>query len=369
MEPTIRYVGLDVHKDTTVIAVAEGSGGEAQVWGRVSSDPPAVERVLEKLGGPRRVRACYEAGPTGYGLVRQLRAAGYSCDVVAPSLVPSDTRRVKTDNRDAVRLAHFLRSGNLVPITVPDAATEAVRDLVRARDAAKRAERVVRHQLDKLLLRHGRVWMGKSKWTQAHLAWTRAQRFDLAAVTTTAEDALSAVEAAGERVQRLTTAIGEAVTPWAGGPLVRALQAFRGIQLVTAATLAAEIGDFARFPHPRKLMAYLGLVPSEHSSGAARRRGPITRTGNGHVRRVLVEAAWSYRMRARLSKTIAARNVGVAPGVKAIAWKAQRRLNKRYLRLILAGKSKQEVVVAVARELAGFIWAAARQPEYLVVPA
>lgn len=365
MKATIRYAGLDVHKDSTVIAVAEGCGGEAKVWGCVVSDPIAIEVALSRLGGPRRVRACYEAGPTGYGLVRRLRAAGYTCDVVAPSLVPTDTRRVKTDNRDAVRLAHFLRSGNLTAVVVPDAATEAIRDLVRAREAAKRVERVVRHQLAKFLLRHARVWTGKTKWTQTHLAWVRTQRFEWPALTTTFEDALSAVEAADERVGRLSTAIEEATATWSGGPLVRALQAFRGIQTVTAATLAAEIGDFARFPHPRRLMAYLGLVPSEHSRGASRRQGPITRTGNGHVRRVLVAAAWSYRMRAQLSKAIAARNQGVAPGVRAIAWKAQKRLHKRYLRLILRGKSKQEVVVAVARELAGFIWAAARQSEYL----
>jgi transposase len=365
MRATIRYVGLDVHKDSTVIAVAEGSGGEARVWGRVPSDPVAVERVLTDLGGPARVVTCYEAGPTGYGLARRLRAAGYSCEVVAPSLVPKDGRRVKTDNRDAVRLAHFLRSGDLTVVVVPDAATEAMRDLVRARDAAKRAERVVRHQLAKLLLRHGRVWTGASPWTQAHLAWARSQRFEFAPLSAAAADAVAAVEAAGERVARLTEAIGAAVATWSGGPLVRALQAFRGIQLVTAATLVAEVGDFARFPHPRHLMAYLGLVPSEHTTGLSRRQGPITRTGNGHVRRVLVEVAWSYRMRARRSKAIAARNEGVAPGVQAIAWKAQCRLNRRYLRLVAKGKSRPEVVVAVARELAGFIWAAARQPEYL----
>jgi transposase len=209
------------------------------------------------------------------------------------------------------------------------------------------------------------VWTGKTKWTQAYLAWVRTQLFEYAALTATFADALAAVEAAGERVAALTAAIDEVTAAWSGGPLVRAFQAFRGIHTVTAATLAAEIGDFARFTHPRQLMAYLGLVPSEHSSGRSRRQGPITRTGNGHVRRVLVEAAWSYRMRAQLSKAIAARNQGVAEGVRAIAWKAQKRLHKRYLRLILRGKSKQEVVVAVARELAGFLWAAARQPEYL----
>jgi transposase len=364
MQSTLRYAGLDVHKIDTVIAVAEDSRDEARVWGRVVSDSAAIERELKKLGGPERVRVCYEAGPTGYGLARHLRAAGYDCIVVAPTLVPTDTRRIKTDNRDAVRLAHFLRSGNLTAVAIPDAATEAIRDLVRARDAAKRAERVSRHQLDKFLLRHGRIWTG-GNWTQAHLVWVRSQKFEFAALTATFDDALSAVDLAGQRVRNLTAAIGEATTAWAAGPLVRAFQAFRGVQLVTAATLAAEIGDFARFPSPRHFMAYLGLVPSECSSGGTRRQGSITRTGNSHVRRVLVEAAWNYRMRAQLSPAIAARNAGVAPGVQAIAWKAQQRLHKRYRRLIARGKCKAEVVVAVARELAGFLWAAARQPELL----
>lgn len=365
MQSTLRYAGLDVHKVSTVIGVAEAGGGDAKVWGRIGSDPAAVEGVLRKLGGPGQVKVCYEAGPTGYGLARRLLAAGYDCQVVAPSLVPTDTRRIKTDNRDAIRLAHFLRSGNLTAIAIPDAATEAIRDLVRARDAAKRAERVARHQLDKFLLRHGRIWTAGGNWTQAHLAWVRSQKFEFAALTATFDDAAATVDSAGERVKNLTTAIGEAAKDWSGGPRVKALQAFRGIQLVTAATLAAEIGDFARFPTARHFMAYLGLVPSEHSSGGTRRQGSITRTGNGHVRRVLVEAAWSYRMRAQLSKPIADRNEGVAPGVKAIAWKAQQRLHKRYRKLIARGKCKAEVVVAVARELAGFVWAAARQPEYL----
>jgi transposase len=365
MTTTIRYVGLDVHKNSVVVAVAEASGGDAKVWGRIDSNSATVERTLDRLGGPQQVQACYEAGPTGYDLARRLHEAGYRCDVVAPSLVPSANRRVKTDHRDAVGLAEFLRSGHLVAVAIPDAATEAVRDLVRARDAAKRAERVARQQLDKLLLRHGRHWSGATNWTQGHWAWLRSQRFEERALQVAFDDGVGAVEAATERVAALTSAIGEVVPTWSAGPLVRALQAFRGIQLVTAATVVAEIGDFARFPHPRRLMAYLGLMPSRHQSGETNRGGPITRMGNSHVRRVLVEAAWSYRMRPRLSKAIAARNAGVSAGVRGIAWKAQRRLHKRYLRLISRGKSKQEVVVAVARELAGFLWAAAREPEYL----
>ena len=365
MNATLRYVGLDVHKDSTVMAVAEGSGGDAVVWGRMGSDPAEVERALAQLGGPIWVRACYEAGPTGYGLVRRLRAAGYTCDVIAPSLVPKDSRRVKTDPRDAMRLAHFLRSGDLTPVAVPEASTEAIRDLVRARNAAKKIERVSRHQLQKFLLRHGRIYSKGGDWTIAHGLWVRSQTFAFPALTATFEDAMQTVEQASARVHRLTESIREHVANWSGGALVQALQAFRGIQLVTAATVVAEIGDFQRFPSPRHLMAYLGLVPSEHSSGASRRQGGITRTGNGHVRCVLVEAAWSYRMRPQLSKAIASRNEGVSAGVRAIAWKAQLRLHKRYVRLIHRGKCKQEVVVAIARELAGFVWAAAREPAWL----
>ena len=368
MIATLRYVGLDVHKDSTTIAVAEGSGGDAVVFGKRSSGPGDIQAVLAKLGGPGRIRCCYEAGPTGSVLVRHLRAAGYCCEVVAPSLVPQDPSRVKTDRRDACRLAHFLRSGDLTPVAVPDAITESIRDLVRARDDAKNAERVVRHQLQKFLLRHGRVW-SKSSWTQAHGQWLRTQTFEHAALTAVWSDALTAVEQATERVASLTQAIGEQVVGWSGGPLVKALQAFRGIQLVTAATLVPEIGDFSRFDHPRQLMAYLGLVPSEHSSGGSRRQGRITRTGNRSVRRVLVESAWSYRLRANRSVAIRLRNVGVAAGVQKIAWKAQQRLHKRSVRLLSRGKCKQEVVVAIARELAGFVWAAAREPLDLESPS
>lgn len=363
MQSTLRHVGLDVHKLQTVIAVADGVRDEPKVHSRVTSENAAIERVLKGLGGPGRLRVCYEAGPTGTGLARHLIAAGYDCIIVAPSLVPRDSRRIKTDNRDAVRLAHFLRSGNLTAVAIPDAATEAVRDLVRARDAAKRAERVARHQLDKFLLRHGRVWTSGENWTQKHLAWMRSQTFDHAALTATFDDARHAVEAAGRRVADLTTSIDAVVKTWSGAKLVTALQAFRGVKLVTATTVAAEIGDFTRFPTARHFMAYLGLVPSEHSSGGARRQGSITKTGNTHVRRVLIEAAWSYRMKAALSKDIAARNAGVSAGVQAIAWTAQVRLHKRYRRLIARGKCVAEVVTAVARELAGFLWAAAREPQ------
>jgi transposase len=365
MKKTIRYVGLDVHQKTIAVAVATTGSAPAQLLTTLPNERIALTKCLDRLGPPGSLRVCYEAGPTGYGLARWLTESGVSCTVVAPSLVPRDGRRVKTDRRDAVKLAHFLRSGDLVAVTVPDAITEAMRDLERARDDAKNAERVARHQLSKFLLRHGRIWTGATKWTEKHVSWVRSQTFEPNALRLVCEDSLAAVEQAGQRVERLTRDLAEQAESWSLRPLVTALQALRGVQVVSAVVLVAEVGDYRRFASPRQLMAYLGLVPSEHSSGESRRQGRITRTGNRHVRRILVEAAWSYRYRPRLTKAIGARQEGVSEPVRAIAWKAQQRLHRRYLRLLSRGKSKQQVVTAVARELAGFVWAIARQDQLL----
>jgi transposase len=365
MKKTIRYVGLDVHQKTIVVAVAEPGSGPAQLLTTLPNEYAALAKCLDRIGPAATVRVCYEAGPTGYGLARWLTASGIQCTVVAPSLVPRDGSRVKTDRRDAVKLAHFLRSGDLVAVTVPDATTEAMRDLERAREDAKNAERVVRHQLCKFLLRHGRIWGGATKWTDTHLRWVRTQKFSCPVLQRVCDDALQAVDQAAQRVAQLTHDLSEQTRNWSQRPLVHALQALRGVQLVSAVVLAAEVGDYRRFASPRQLMAYLGLVPSEHSSGQSRRQGRITRTGNTHVRRILVEAAWSYRYRPRLTKLIAARQEGVSEQVRAIAWKAQLRLHRRYVRLHSRGKSKQQVVTAVARELAGFVWAIARQEPLL----
>jgi transposase len=369
MQTTIRYVGLDVHKETIAVAVAEEGRTPARLLATLPNDLVALLKCLDRLGPPPCLRVCYEAGPTGYDLARRLTAAGVSCTVVAPSLVPKDGRRIKTDRRDAVKLAHFLRSGDLVAVSVPDPHTEAMRDLERARDDAKKAERVARHQLDKFLLRHGRIWEGKTKWTERHLAWARAQEFAGATLRRVRDDGLGAVEQAGRRVADLTGALTEQAAGWSLWPLVQALQALRGVQVVSAVVLAAEVGDYRRFASPRQLMAYLGLVPGEHSSGGSRRQGRITRTGNAHARRILVEAAWSYRFRARLTRAIAARQAAVAAGVRQIAWKAQQRLHRRYLRLTSRGKSKQQTVTALARELAGFVWAIAQEQVLLAAPA
>jgi transposase len=358
----LRFVGLDVHKDTVVVAVAESDASAPQVLGTFPNETAQLVKRLKKLGSVANLRCCYEAGPTGLGLHRALKAAGISCSVVAPSLVPKQAGdRVKTDQRDAVKLARFLRSGDLTEIHVLDEQTEAMRDLERARDDAKNAERVARQQLSKFLLRHGRSY-GKKNWTYAHMEWLRGQQFEQEAHHRVLAETVRAIEEASARVERLTKDITELVESWHLKPLVHALRSLRGVKTLSAVILAAEIGDFRRFSTAPQLMAYLGLVPSEHSSGQSRKRGGITRTGNTHARRILVESAWSYRFRPSMSRAIRERNEGIAPEVQAIAWKAQQRLNGRYKRMLAKGKNKQQTVTAVARELAGFIWAIGREP-------
>jgi len=362
----VRFIGLDVHKESIAIAVADGDGSAPENVATIPNDTTLLVKRLKKLGAGATLRCCYEAGPTGFVLHRALRAAGIDCIVIAPSLVPKKAGdRVKTDRRDAVKLARFLRSGDLTEVHVPEATTEAMRDLERSRDDAKKAERVSRHQLSKFLLRHGRRYEGKTAWTGMHLDWIRGQVFEHEAHNRVLVDYVQAVETGTARVDRLTKDIVILVESWSLRPLVKALQALRGVQILTAVILAAEIGDFARFSSAPAFMAYLGLVPSEHSSGETQKRGRITRTGNGHVRRILVESAWSYRYRPTMSWEIRKRNEGVAPGVQAIAWKAQHRLNERYRKLLGRGKNKQQTVTALARELAGFVWSIARQPQLL----
>lgn len=358
----VRFVGLDVHADSIAIAVAESGRGEPDLLGVIPHDVPTLVKRLRKLGA---VKCCYEAGPTGFGLYRSLRALGIECSVVAPSLVPKKSGdKIKTDRRDAVKLARYLRSGDLTEIHVPSASTEAIRDLERAREDAKKAEKVARHQLGKFLLRHGRRYTRKT-WTYEHMAWIRVQRFENPAQQCVLEDYLKTVEDLKERVKRLTAAIVEAVERWELKPLVQAFQALRGVQVLSAVTIAAEIGDFSRFAKASQFMGFVGLVPSEHSSGEDRRQGRITRTGNAHVRRILVEAAWSYRYAARKSRDIRARSRDASDEVQRIAWRAQLRLCGRYRKLLARGKNKNRTIVAVARELAGFVWAIAREPVLL----
>ena len=365
MSKSLRFIGLDVHKDSIVIAVAEQGREPAYVHGEIVNDWGILEKTLRRLAKDHSLRCCYEAGPCGYGLYRKMKEAKIDCVLVAPSLIPVQSgNRIKTDRRDAKKLAHFLRSGDLTEVFVPDEEAEAIRDLVRAREDAKKAERVARSQLGNFLLRHGRRW-NDSNWTQKHLDWIRRQKFAHQAQQRVLVDYLKAVEDAAEREEQLVKDLAELVRHTKLYPLIKALQAFRGIRLITAVTIAAELVDLQRFGSPRQLMAFLGLVPSEHSSGQTRRRGKITRAGNTHVRRILVEAAWSYHYQPKMSKAIRKRNEGVVPAVQRLAWKAQKRLHQRLYHLLHKGKSPQKAITAVARELAGFIWAVGQEPVLL----
>lgn len=361
MKKSLVYVGLDVHKDSITVARARDKE-PAVLVDKLPNDWQKLLSLLERLGSPSRLRVCYEAGPTGYELARRLNAGGICCVVVAPSLIPvQQGRRVKTDRRDAVRLAHLHRAGDLVAVTIPAEQTEAMRDLERARDDAKNAERAARHQLDKFLLRHGRICSLRSKWTRLHWSWINQQEFPEETSRRVKADYIRAVEDATARVERLEADIAELVEQWTLKPLVVAFQALRGVQLTAAVTLAAEVGDYSRFAQAPKIMGYLGMVPSEDSSGQRRRQGRITRTGNQHVRRMLIQSAWNYRFQPRASRAIAKRRADVSPAVRAIAEKAEQRLSRRYRALIARGKASQKAVTAVGRELAGFVWAIAQQ--------
>lgn len=364
----VRYVGLDVHKDSIVMAVAEAGDGEVREVQEIRADWPLLQRRLARVAaGGFRLRLCYEAGPTGYALHRRLTEAGYDCQVIAPSLIPVKAgQRIKTDRRDAIKLARCLRAGDLTAVWVPDEPTEALRDLERAREAAKRAERSAKHQLSKFLLRHGRKWEGGSNWTLKHLAWIRRQQFEIEALRRVLREGLQAVEEATERVARLTSDIEELVATSALAPLVTALASLRGIATLSATVIAAEIGDLRRFDSAKRFMAFVGLVPSEHSSGPRTRRGPITRTGNKHVRRLLIEAAWNAGRPAAISAALRKRRARVSGEVRQIAVKAQGRLARKFRHLAYdRHKPPCVVVTAVARELAGFVWAIGQQPRLL----
>ncbi len=360
------YVGLDVHKETIAIAVARPGRGEPEYRGEIANTPKAVEKLILRLseeadGGI--VQFCYEAGPCGYGLYRQILAAGHDCQVVAPSLIPRKPgERVKTDRRDALKLARLLRSGDLTAVWVPDQEQEAMRDLTRARDDMKAQERKARQQLNAFVLRHGHSWpRGKTRWTQTHYNWLESLKFEHAWQQVVLQEYVDAVKAATQRVNDLTAQMMQVLPQWSLAPVVSSLVALRGIDKLAAMVLLAELGDISRFDSPRQLMAYLGLVPSEHSSGSRRRQGAITLTGNGHARRMLVESAWSYRFPARQTAHLKRKATEASDEAKAIAWRAQKRLCGRYRTLTQAGKNTKLVCVAVARELAGFIWDIVRQ--------
>jgi transposase len=360
MKEKVRFLGLDVHAETIAVAIAEPDG-EVRSLGTIANRTESIRKLLKKLGPVEQLKACYEAGPTGYVLYWQLAELGVRCEVIAPTLVPMKAGdRVKTDRRDAERLARSYRSGDLTPVWVPNEGSEALRDLVRAREAAKQDQLRARHRLSKFLLRTGqRRAAGVKAWTQAYLTWVKQIHFTQAARESTLLDYLHEVEHMAERVKRLEQAIADAVQ--VASPqmqeVVRGLQALRGIAQISAVTLVAELGELSRFESARQLMGYSGAVPSEDSSGQRTRRGGITKTGNAHLRRIAIEAAWSYRLRPGVGPALRKRQEGVSEEIKEIAWKAQHRLHKRYTRLAAAGKDQRKIITAVGRELLGFIWA------------
>jgi len=361
MKKDIRFVGLDVHAETISVAVAEPNGQVRSV-GTIPNRPEAVAKLMRRLGPAEKLRVCYEAGPTGYVLYWQLTALGVRCEVVAPTLVPVKAGdRVKTDRRDAEKLARSYRSGDLTAVWVPDAAHEALRDLVRAREAAKGDQLRARHRLGKFLLRHGwRPPKGTNAWTGKYLAWIKKDvEFGHEAQNAVLLDYITEVEHASDRIERLERSIEEAAeaAPERMRAVIGALQALRGIAKLSAVTIVAEVGELSRFARPRQLMGYSGVVSSEHSSGGKTHRGAITKTGNSHLRRIVGEAAWSYRHKPSIGWPLKKRQEGLSEEVKKIAWKAQHRLYRRYHRLTAKGKVKQQVATAVARELLGFIWA------------
>jgi len=364
---TIRFIGLDVHADTITVAVAEPNG-EVRPMGTIPNRLESVRKLVAKLAPATQLRACYEAGPTGYVLYWQLTALGVDCQVVAPALVPTKAGdRVKTDRRDAAKLARCHRAGDLTAVWVPDEAHEALRDLVRAREAAKKDQLRARHRLGKFLLRHGRRPAERmTPWTSRYMAWIASQvHFEQPAQEATLLDYVHEVEHAAARIQRLEQSIDQAIAtaPEEIRSVIDALQALRGVAKVTAVTIVSELGVLSRFANPRQLMGYSGLVASEFSSGKHIQRGRITKTGNAHLRRVLIESAWCYQFRPGVSGSLRKRQQTLPDDVKEIAWKAQHRLHARYRKLTAAGKNKGQIVTALGREMLGFIWAIGVQTE------
>jgi len=357
------YVGLDVHKDAIAVAYApEDRGAEVVSLGSVGPRQCDIDALIRKLQSKGATLVfVYEAGPCGYWLYRYLTRKGLSCHVVAPSLIPRKPGdRVKTDRRDAITLARLMRSGDLSSIYVPGIEDEALRDLSRGREAAMEDLKRSKRRLKSFLLRQDIRYEGRASWNAAHLRWLSEVVCPTPPQQIVFQEYVRAVTEQSERLQRLERELHEAVKGWRLYPVVEAIQALRGVELTGAVILMTELGDLTRFDTPRQLMSYLGLTPSEYSSGARRRQGGITKAGNTHARRALVEGAWAYRYPAKVSRHLQLRLEKLPPEVQAIGWKAQVRLCKRYRQLTARGKHVNQVVVAIAREMAAFAWAIAR---------
>lgn len=363
MKDAIKYVGLDVSKEKIAVAVAEEGRGEPRYWGMIPHTSEAVRKLVKRLGTPENLRVCYEAGPTGYPLCRLFISLNIQCDVIAPSLIPQKPgERIKTDRRDSIRLAQLYRAGELTSIYVPTPEDEALRDLVRGREDAKEDELRARHRLTKFLLRHNlQPPQGAKKWNKKYRAWLDALKFERTATQVVFQEYYHQIQELEQRLLRFEEEIRYQATNGTHAPMIQAVQCLRGVGLITGTSLVAEIGSFKRFPTPKYFMGYIGLIPSESSSGDTRRQGKITKAGNRHVRRLLIESAWSYRHRPAVKGDLKKRLEGQPPNLQAISWKAQNRLHKKYYQLMARGKNAGKTVTAVARELAGFIWAVAQE--------
>jgi transposase len=360
----VKFIGMDVHKNSITIAIAdEDRQDPGRIYGTIKNNIAALDKFCRKMvSTPSPLRFVYEAGPCGYGIYRHLSNKGFDCMVAAPSMIPKKSgERIKNDQRDAQMLAHLHRAGELTAVYVPDSQDEAMRDLSRAREDAVIATRKAKQRLNSFLLKNGIIYFGRTKYTKAYFNWISGITMPHFAQQIALQEYINALNETLQRVERLTEQIRQLSPSWRLAPVVNALQAARGVSLIVAVTVLSEIGDLSRFKNPALLMAYLGLVPSEHSSGDSIKRGGITKTGNNHARKALIEAAWAYRLPARVSRLLLKRQEGVSNTVCQISWKAQLRLCARFRRLAAKGKTKQVVVTAIARELSAFLWAMVKQ--------
>jgi transposase len=367
MSKNILFIGMDVHKESIEIALADGENTEVRRYGKIGGSHDAMRKTLRKLVSlGKSLHFCYEAGPCGYELYRYLVSEGHDCWVVAPSLIPKKAGdKVKTDKRDAIQLARLFRAGELTPVYVPNREDEAIRDLSRAREDAMLIQKSARQRLKSFLLRHDIRYQGKTSWTEAHLRWLADEvRCPSPVQQIVFQEYVNTVTESQQRLQRLNEQIEVFVKQWRLYPAVEALMSLRGVKMVVAVTVISELGDLSRFDNPKQLMSFLGLTPSEYSSGPHQSRGRITKTGNGHVRRILIEAAWCYRYPAKVSPEIQKRQEKLPLTIRNIAWKAQLRLTQRYQHMQRKGKPHNVTVVALARELAGFMWAIAGEVNY-----
>lgn len=360
------YIGIDTHKESNLVALAFTGRKDPELYGKAPADIPGFIKILRRIMEKHHlvkeeVALCYEAGPTGFVLARRLRALDFECEVVAPSLIPvRASDRIKTDRRDARKLAGLFRAGQLTYVHIPDSSDEVIRDVCRARTDAVENQTRSRQQLSALLLRNGHHYKGQSTWNEAHLRYLRELTMSDPAQKIVLEEYLQRIDYAVAQIKRFEDTMERLLTDWPRRNFVEALQGFRGFQLVASMVITSELGDLTRFRHPRQLMAYLGLVPSEQSSGGSRHQGAITKSGNSHARWMLIEAAQQYRLPPKVSREISLRQAGLSKEVKAVSWRAQNRLHRRYARLILRGLHRNKVIVAVARELTAFIWELAR---------